>query len=199
MERLASLPVTELSGAAKQLCEEIIGGVRGKNRPREDFVNEQGALRGPFNPLLYTPEIGLVSQKLGEMLRFQSSLPDDIREVAILTVAARWKSDYEWWAHEKVGRKAGLSDSTLSAIKNGTFIDSRDADPSLVAVHQMMVELLDEHRVSQQTFDLVQNIVGDTGAVELVLLFGYYTLISATLNTFEIDLPSGEVSPFADV
>lgn len=196
MERLASLPVTGLTGAAKHLYEEIIGGARGKNRPKEDFVNEKDGLRGPFNPLLYTPEIGIVSQKLGEKIRFNSSLPDDVREVAILTVAARWKADYEWWAHEKIGRKTGLSDEFLDAVRNETLSATLSADPVLILVNQMIIELMDHHKVDQDTFEKVKEQIGDTGIVELVLLFGYYTLISATLNTFEIALPPGEEPPF---
>ncbi len=198
MERLTSLPVTGLKGDAKRLFEEIVGGDRGKTRPREDFLNEQGGLRGPFNPLLYSPQIGLVSQKLGEMIRFHSSLADDVREVAILTVAARWKADYEWWAHEKIGRKAGLKDETLTAIKNETLAEASDAAPELIAVNQMIIQLLDRHKVDPETFNKVKSQLGETGIVELVVLFGYYTLVSATLNTFEVALPSGVESPFGD-
>ena len=196
MVRLANIPVDTLDGEAKDLFDRIVGGARGKDRPLSDFVNEEGGLRGPFNPLLYTPEIGNASQALGEKIRFRSSLSDAVREVAILTVAAHWRADYEWFAHAKIARNIGISEQLLSTIKGRQPISPEGEDAVLGATQKFIMELLENQRVTDETFNSAKEGVGDTGVVELVLLFGYYTLISATLNTFEIPLPEGERSPF---
>ncbi len=196
MTRLENIPVDTLEGEAKDLFDRIVGGARGKDRPLSDFVNEDGGLRGPFNPLLYTPEIGNVSQALGEKIRFRSSLSDAVREIAILTVAAYWRADYEWFAHAKIARNIGVSEQILSTIKDQRAIPLEGDDAVLGKTQKFILELLERQRVSDETFDSAKESVGEAGVVELVLLFGYYTLISATLNTFEIPLPEGEVSPF---
>ncbi|MGI9380078.1 MAG: carboxymuconolactone decarboxylase family protein [Methyloligellaceae bacterium] len=196
MTRLENIPVDTLEGEAKDLFDRIVGGARGKDRPLSDFVNEDGGLRGPFNPLLYTPEIGNVSQALGEKIRFRSSLSDAVREIAILTVAAYWRADYEWFAHAKIARNIGVNEQILSTIKDQRAIPLEGDDAVLGKTQKFILELLERQRVSDETFDSAKESVGEAGVVELVLLFGYYTLISATLNTFEIPLPEGEVSPF---
>jgi len=74
---------------------------------------KRGELRGPFNAYLYSPVIGEAAQRLGEAVRFESSIPPKLRELAILTVAAKWKAQYEWWAHESIGRQQGMCSVSL--------------------------------------------------------------------------------------
>ena len=84
--RFPQVPRDQLTDAQKQVYDAIAGGPR-------------GGVRGPFGPLLRSPELADRVQKLGEYLRFDSSLPARLNEMAILINARFWESKYEWNAH----------------------------------------------------------------------------------------------------
>ncbi len=194
MARLRPLPVSKLDAEQRALFDAITKGERSKGRPLEDFLLEDGSLRGPFNAWLQAPRIGQPAQLLGESLRYRGQLPPRLRELAILTVAARWRADYEWWAHSRIARAEGMSEESIAAIKAGRA--PSDVDTEALMVHRFVCELMDARRISEQSYRDVANALGDAGAVELVTLVGYYTLVSMVLNAFEVPLPAGEEPPF---
>lgn len=153
-------------------------------------------MSGPFNPWLRTPVLGDAAQRLGETVRFESTLPPQLRELAILVVAAKWKAQYEWWAHERIARREGLDERIIESVKTETPPDF--SNPTEAVVYNFACELLDEHRVSEVLYNEAIKLLGETGVTELVILLGYYTLVSMTLNVFEVPLPAGETAPFAD-
>ncbi len=194
MARLRPLPVSKLDAEQRALFDAITKGERSKGRPLEDFLLEDGSLRGPFNAWLQAPRIGQPAQLLGESLRYRGQLPPRLRELAILTVAARWRADYEWWAHSRIARAEGMSEESIAAIKAGRA--PSDVDTEALMVHRFACELMDARRISEQSYRDVAKALGDAGAVELVTLLGYYTLVSMVLNAFEVPLPAGEEPPF---
>ncbi len=194
MARLKPLPLSNLDTEQRALFDAITKGDRSRGRPLEDFLLEDGSLRGPFNAWLQAPKIGQPAQLLGECLRYRGQLPPRLRELAILTVAARWRAEYEWWAHSRIARAEGLSEEIIAAIKAGRPPGGADAEALMV--HRFACELMDTRRVSEQSYRDVAKALGDAGAVELVTLLGYYTLISMVLNAFEVPLPAGEKPPF---
>jgi len=191
--RLPILPVDKLTADQRRLFDNITGGARSKNRPLADFLNEENGLKGPFNAFLYSPEAGDAAQRLGEILRFQSTLPGPLRELAILTVAAHWRAEYEWWAHAKIARTEGLDEATIQAVKAGEPLQKNDG-PGVV--HGFVRELLNNRRVGGGAFRAARELLGDRGLVELVMLVGYYGLISAALNVFQVPLPDGVAPTF---
>lgn len=195
MARLKPLPQSSLDAEQRTLFDAITKGERSRGRPLEDFLLEDGSLRGPFNAWLHAPGVGHPAQLLGESVRYQSRLPPRLRELAILTVAARWRADYEWWAHSRIARAEGLSEEMIAAVKAGR--QPSGTDTQALMVHRFASELLENRRVSEQSYRDVTDALGDAGAVELVTLLGYYSLVSMVLNTFEVPLPAGEESPFA--
>lgn len=194
MARLKPLPLSNLDAEQRALFDAITKGDRSRGRPPEDFLLADGSLRGPFNAWLHAPKIGQPAQLLGECLRYRGQLPPRLRELAILTVAARWRAEYEWWAHSRIARAEGLSEEIIAAIKAGRPPSGADAEA--LTVHRFACELMDTRRVSEQSYRDVADALGDAGAVELVTLLGYYTLISMVLNAFEVPLPAGEKPPF---
>ncbi len=197
MARLKPLPLSKLDAEQRALVDAITKGKRSKGRPLENFLLEDGSLRGPFNAWLHAPRIGQPAQLLGECLRYRGQLPPRLRELAILTVAARWRADYEWWAHSRIARAEGLSEETIATIKAGRPPNGTDAEARIV--HRFACELMETRRVSEQSYRDVANALGDEGAVELVTLLGYYTLVSMVLNAFEVPLPAGEEPAFTDL
>ena len=197
MSRLAAVRPTDATSAQRQVIDEIAGGDRGRGRPLESMLDERGGLAGPFNAWLHRPDLGIVAQRLGERLRFHGTLPGAAREIAILVVGAKWMAEYEWWAHARIGRCEGVSDETIDAIHRGERPTL--SDPLESAVYDFTAALLETGRVESAAYDAARAQIGDSGLVELVTLAGYYTLVSFTLNAFEVPLPAGERYTFGNV
>jgi 4-carboxymuconolactone decarboxylase len=196
MSRLTPLPHDRLEPAQRALLETIIGGKRGDGRDLEGFLDGQGAMRGPFNALLHRPDLGHTLLRVGEQLRFEGRLPAACREIAILVVAARFRARYEWWAHARIARGAGLPEPVIDAIAAGTD-PVLDADDER-AVYAYATEMMESGRVSDRTHQLAAAILDEGVLVELVVLLGYYSTISLLLNGFEVALPPGQSTPFDD-
>ena len=194
MSRISYITPENFTEAQERLFKSIAGGKRGEGRAPEDLLNSEGGMSGPFNPWLRTPVLGEAAQRLGETVRFESTLSPQLRELAILIVAAKWKAQYEWWAHEKIARREGLGEQIIESVKAETLPDF--SNPTEAAVYNFARELLDQHRVSEVLYNEAVELLGETGAVELVILLGYYTLVSMTLNVFEVSVPAGEDAPF---
>ena len=194
MSRLAAVRPTDATSAQRQVIDEIAGGDRGRGRPLESLLDERGGLAGPFNAWVHRPDLGIVIQRLGERLRYHGSLPGAAREIAILAVGAKWMAEYEWWAHARIGRREGVSDETIDAIHRGER--PRLAAPVEQAAYDFTAALLATGRVDSALYDATRVTVGDGGLVELVTLAGYYTMVSFTLNAFEVPLPGGEAYAF---
>ena len=160
------------------------------------MLDERGGLAGPFNAWVHRPDLGGVIQRLGERLRFHGTLPGGAREIAILMVGAKWMAEYEWWAHARVGRREGVSERTIDAIRRRERPSLSDAVES--AVYDFTAALLETGKVESTAYDAARAQIGDEGLVELVTLAGYYTLVSFTLNAFEVALPGGEPYAFKD-
>ena len=194
MSRLSAVRPEDATSAQRQVIDEIAGGDRGRGRSLESMLDERGGLAGPFNAWVHRPDLGIVIQRLGERLRYRGSLPGAAREIAILAVGAKWMAEYEWWAHARIGRREGVSDQTIDAIHRG--VRPTLSDPLESAVYDFTAALLECGRVEPAAYDAARARIGDSGLVELVTLVGYYTLVSFTLNAFEVPLPAGEAYAF---
>ena len=196
MSRLAAVRPADANAAQREVIDAIAGGARGRDRPLDSLLDERGGLAGPFNAWVHRPDLGMVAQGLGERLRFHGTLPGAAREIAILTVGAKWMAEYEWWAHVGVGRGEGVSDETIDAIHRGER--PLLAEPVEQAAHDFTAALLGTGRVDPSLYDAAREQLGDGGLVELVTLAGYYTLVGFTLNAFEVPLPRGEAYVFGE-
>ncbi len=170
-------------------------GARGQAEDR--YLTPEGGLKGPFNAWLYCPALGDAAQRLGEAVRFETSLHPVLRELAILTVAARWKCSYEWWAHERIARSVGLNEEVLVQLRKGNPLKSKDPKESLV--YEFTRELIDTRGISDDLYENAVASLGESGVVELVTLIGYYTMVSMTLNVFKVPVPSGEDPVFDSI
>lgn len=158
----------------------------------EAAAGRRGHLPAPLRAWLHSPEFGQRAQRLGEFLRYDTSLPPELSELAILVTARFWTAHFEWFAHEREALRAGLDPAIIEAIN-----DRRDpplADPKARAVYDYAKILHETHSVPQPIHAAAVERLGEHGVVELVGLLGYYTLVSMTLNAFGIGLPDGETS-----
>ncbi|MGH9270970.1 MAG: carboxymuconolactone decarboxylase family protein, partial [Ilumatobacteraceae bacterium] len=106
-----------------------------------------------------------------------------------LTTAARWRSEYEWWAHARMAREHGVDDAVIDAIGRGQEPPFNLDDERVV--HAVAQQLGRTGRIDSDIYQRAVEALRDRGVVELVSLCGYYALVSFTLNAFEVELPSG--------
>jgi 4-carboxymuconolactone decarboxylase len=153
-------------------------------------AGKRGSAPPPVLAWLHSPELAQRAQRFGEFVRFDTTLPQTLSELAILVTARFWTSHFEWYAHKRLGLKAGLDPKVIDAIakRRAPVLD----DPKAQAVYEFSKALHETHEVPKAIFLKAKEELGEQGVVELVGILGYYTLVSMTLNTFEIGLPEGE-------
>ena len=180
MPRLAPLDLDKLTPEQKKAADAIVAGPR-------------GGLRGPFEPWLRRPQLADRAQRLGEYCRFNSSLPKDLSELAICLIGRHFKAQYEFYAHARLAREAGLSAAIVEAIRTRQIPPfTRDIER---VVYDFVSEYLDTNRVAEPNYKRAIAALGEQGVVDLVGVCGYYMLVSMTLNVFEMPLPAGEPEP----
>ena len=183
MNRYRQIAVAEMNPAQKRVHDQIIAGKRGR-------------FGGPFELLIRAPEICGLASQLGEHLRWGTSLPDRLSELAICTTARFWRAQYEWYAHAPLAVNAGVPAAAIEAIRTGGTPHFTAADEALV--HRLCSEIFRTQRLSDASFSEATAAFGEQGLVELISLIGYYTLIGNTLNVFQVALPAGETPPFPE-
>lgn len=158
-------------------------------------TGKRGRVPAPLRAWLHSPEMGDRAQRLGEFLRYDTSLSPALSELAILVTARFWTSHYEWYAHKRDGLKAGMDPAVIDAI--AARRTPHLADPAAQAVYDYATALHERHGVPDAVHAAAVAVLGEAGVVELVGLLGYYTLVAMTLNAFEIGLPEGEAPELA--
>jgi 4-carboxymuconolactone decarboxylase len=153
------------------------------------FAGERGGAGGPFNALLRSPQMGDVAQQLGAQVRFHSSLPARLNELAIIMTARHWTAQYEWYAHRRLAIQAGVTAATADAIAAGQRPPSMTPDEEVV--YNFASELLNTKQVRDATFQAAVSKFGERGVVDLVAVMGYYHLVSMLLNVDRYPLPPG--------
>ena len=184
----------DLSDSARQVYEAITGGPRASGPRLFRVTTDEGRLEGPFNAMLTAPGVGLALQELGARIRYGTTLSDRVREIAILAVAAHHRSDYEWYAHEAVGRAVGLSDAELSALRRQETPSSFDT--AEITTIELVRSLLNDRSVDDTTMTRAVVALGIECTSEIVMLVGYYQLLDLLIRAWEAPLPSGISSPF---
>ena len=152
----------------------------------------RGEVRGPFIALLHNPAIARHLQALGEQLRWKGKLPPKLVELAVLITARRWTCQHEWFMHEQLARKAGLEGAIIDALRE------RREPPASGDEALIYAFCRDAHaggRVSDENFEAVRARFGLDGAVELLVLCGYYTMMAMVLNTAGLPLPGNAEPP----
>ncbi len=193
MSRLEGLRPEDLTDEQQHLYESIAGGDRARDASFR-LTETDGSLVGPFNALLLSPVVGDALQSVGAAIRFGCDLSPLVREVAILTVAAHWRSGFEWWAHEPIARRAGLREDQIRDLYSGRTPEFDD-EPA-AAAHALCRALLAGRRPDDEVFEGARDVFGRAGVMELVALVGYYNLLAQLMQAFDVDVPAGELSPF---
>jgi 4-carboxymuconolactone decarboxylase len=184
--RLAVLTEEQLHPPQRALLDALRSGPRGQSL----------AIRGPFAAFLHAPAFGDLAQRLGAHCRYRTTVPPRLSEFAILCTARQWRAQFEWYAHEPMALKAGVLPKTVRDLKAGRVPKSAPKDER--ALYDFIQELYRTRRVSDRTYKKVSAFLNEESMVELVGVLGYYTLISMTLNVFQMLPPPDADLAFAE-
>ncbi len=185
--RFKLIALDQLTPEQRALSEAIKSGPRAKLA--SSGASKPGPLGGPFNVWLRSPGIGNLVQQLGEEIRFRSSLPPKLNELAILVTARHWTSQYEWFAHHKLALEGGLDPAIAEDIAQGRRPERMDVDETLV--YDFSRELQRKHGVSDAIYEAALARFGERGVVDLISVNGFYVLVSMCLNVDRTPLPEG--------
>jgi 4-carboxymuconolactone decarboxylase len=182
--RFPPLSPEQMTPAQQKAADAIASGPR-------------GGLRGPFNAWLRSPEFADRAQKVGEYIRFDSSLDKRLNEFAILITARHWDAKFEWYAHYPLALQAGLKAEVAADLAQGRKPRGMAADEA--AVYAFCTELRRDRRVSDPTFAAAVGLLGEQGVIDLIGVSGYYDLVSMTLNVAEVAAPLDGPLPLPDL
>ena len=179
-ERLTQLAYADLPETVRPLADDIL-------------KISSAALGGPYNALLRSPEMARRCFDHLDYLRFKTSVNKRLNEFAILIQARISNAQFEWWAHEPIARKAGLSDAVMRDLQNCQRPQHMQADERLV--YDYCVQLSLNHRVPDALWHEAVTQMGEQAVIDLTVLSGTYVMVSMLLNATQVGIPQGGAEP----
>ena len=179
-ERLAQISYESLPANVKPLADDIL-------------KVSSAALGGPYNALLRSPDMARKCFDFLDYLRFRTSVNKRLNEFAILIQARISNAQYEWWAHETIARKAGLSDAVMNDLRECKRPTSMQDDERLV--YDYCIQLSLNHRVPDALWQEAVNTMGEQAVIDLTVLSGTYVMVSMLLNATQVGIPGGGELP----
>jgi 4-carboxymuconolactone decarboxylase len=173
-DRFPPLSAEAMTPEQRRVAEAIVAGPRGN-------------LTGPFPAMLRSPELADRLQKVGEYVRFRTSIPHRLNELAILVTARAWSAAFEWWAHYQIAMKAGLAPAIAEAIRVGRRPEGMSEEERVV--YDFCTELVHRRTVSDATFAAARARFGEQGIIDLIGASGYYATVAMTLNVARVPVP----------
>lgn len=180
-ERMAEIPLDKMTPAQRTVADAIMSG------PRK-------GMSGPFNAWLRSPELADRLQKVGEYVRFNTSLDKRLNEMAIIMTAQYWGVQYEWYAHAPLAIKAGLDPEIVAALGAGNKPEKMKDDEAIV--WEFTTQLRRDHEVNDAIYAKAVEKFGENGVMDLVAVNGYYDVVSMTLNVAHVSPPADAQLPF---
>lgn len=183
MTRQHAFTPDELDGERLAVYRSITEGPRAQGPRLFELVSDSGTLLGPFNEFLLSPRLGDALQRLGAAIRYESGLSGRVREMAILVVAAAWDSAFERYAHEAVGRAAGLTEAELAALAEQAPLDLDDPHE---AAALRLTRALVAGDVDDETWAACVPPLDRETVFELTALVGYYSTLALQMRVFRV-------------
>ena len=184
--RIPKLEPSALDDDQRFLYDAIAGGRRAQGPQLFRLADSRGRLEGPFNAFLLQPRLGSALQALGSAVRYDTGLDDRCREIAILVVAAHWRSDFEWYAHQAVARSVGLTAPDLAAIRDGRHEVLTGPEAVVARTADALVTRGD---LDDAEYREAVGHLGTPGLFELLTLVGYYATLALQLRVFRVPAP----------
>ncbi len=178
--RFPEIPREQMTEAQKRVYDEI--------------EKSRGSVRGPFGPVLRSPDLADRWQKFGGYVRYETSLPARLNEFAILITARFWGALYEWYAHKPLAIQGGLAEAITEDLARNRRPANMKPDEELI--YDFCTALHRQHFIDDMLFQRAKETLGERGIVDLVAVSGFYSAVSMMLNVAQIPLPPGEKSPW---
>ena len=175
MSRLSDVSREELKPEDQQYYDEIAGS--------------RGSVRGPYGVLLHSPQLAARVAHTGTFVRFDFDVPEGLKELVIITTAREITSQYEFAAHARLARAAGVTEETISAVAKGTAPEGLSGDEEILVRYTK--ELVANHKIRDATFNAVQDRFGVENTVNFTGLIGHYLLVGQILLAFDVELAEG--------
>jgi 4-carboxymuconolactone decarboxylase len=160
----------------------------------EEFARMRGQdVFGPFALMLRSPDVMLRAAAMGDYMRYKTSLPPALNELIILLTARHWSQQFEWYIHQPMALKAGLSETIVSAVSKGRRPERMSADEAIV--YDFATELLRLQNVGDETYAKARERFGEPGIIDMVGVAGYYSFLSMMMNTARTAVPADSNVP----
>ena len=187
--RLPLIAPADLKPEQKSLYDEMRKGIA------SDFnafkvLREDGALMGPWNPWLHEPAIGKAIWDLTLTMTANATLTDNVRQIVILVVGARYDAAYEIYAHIAVAEREGMKPERLASLVADLKPDDLTAEESVA--FDLAYKLVRGGTLPEPLYRLAVETFGQRGTNEMIYLVGLYSLVSTTLNGFNVPVPERE-------
>ena len=183
-DRMPAIAQEQMTDAQKTAAAELAAGPR-------------GSMKGPFWPMVRSPEFMQVAQKVGAYIRWKCPLDKRINEMAALIGARAWTQQYEWWAHYPQAIAAGLKKESADAIAEGRRPTGMAADEEIL--YDFVTELLANKSVCDATYARATGQFGEAGVIDLMGILGYYTMLAMIMNVSRTAIPKGGPLPLDPV
>jgi 4-carboxymuconolactone decarboxylase len=181
--RFPQLTLDQLSAAQKPVGDQIMK------------VSSVG-IGGPYNSMLRSPKLAQLLFDLFHYLRWETSIPLKLNELAILVIARQWRSQIEWFAHAPIAAKEGLSANIIAELKANQRPSGMAEDEALV--YDFVTELTGTQKVSDETYARAKALFNDQQIVDLTAVAGNYVMVAMLLAMSEQTVPPGKEPPFKD-
>lgn len=166
-DRMPPLAAEKMDEAQKAAAAELTAGPR-------------GGVKGPFIPMLRSPELMNRLQKVGEYLRFQSSLETRVNEFVMLITSREWTQQFEWFVHTPLALKAGIKQEIIDALAEGRRPSGMAEDEEIA--YEVCDELFRTHGVCETTYRRAIAKFGERGVIDMIGLVGYFSTVSMIMN-----------------
>jgi len=178
--RFPTIPPADYTPAQKQAAADFLAA-------------RKAPVFGPFEPLMYSPEVMTLARSMGDYLRFKSGIGTTLSELVILITAREWSQDFEWSFHKPIALKAGVPAAVVDALEDGRRPETMSADEAIV--YDATTELHRNHRLSDATFNRAVARFGRPAVVDMIGVAGYYTFLAMQLNAAQYKVPEGAALP----
>ena len=148
------------------------------------ILHSRGRVGEAFGVFLNSPEVARNIAQLGHYLRFESTLPPMLRELAILTISGEMDCPQEWHAHESIARQEGVRAEALAIVRHRQSLSGLTEEEALIVRYGQ--ELVRQHGVSADTFQAVLLRFGAQGITELTATVGYFAMVGLLRNALEV-------------
>ena len=184
--RLEPIAPDDLTAEQKPLYLDMKKGIAGHFNAFK-AEREDGALIGPWNPWLHEPGIGKAIWDFTLPMTANAVLADNVRQVAILTVGAHFNAAYEIYAHIAVAEAEHMTPERLASLV--ARIKPADLSREESVAYDTAFALCGGGVLPEPVYALAVATFGQHGANELFYLVGLYSLVSVTLNAFNVPVP----------